>query len=146
YPQDIEATVEGSHPGLRRGSGAAFSIELGGEERLVIVQEVIRQGLKTDGSQAINIIRERVTAEHELAPYSVVIVHTGTIPKTTSGKIQRQACRRLYLEGNLDVIASSNAEINTTLPVFLTSPGNGTLRVRLQQTVARLIGCGVESV
>jgi natural product biosynthesis luciferase-like monooxygenase protein len=146
YPQDIEATVESSHPALRRGSGAAFSIELAGEERLVIVQEVTRHGLKTDSSQAINIIRESIATEHELTPHSVVLVRPGTIPKTTSGKIQRQACRRLYLEGNLDVIASSNSEISTTLPVFPASPGNGTLRASLQQTLGRLIGCDAESV
>src|SRR4029077_2284192 len=39
YPQDIELTVERSHPALRPGCGAAFSIELGQEERLVVVHE-----------------------------------------------------------------------------------------------------------
>ncbi|MEO1378425.1 MAG: fatty acyl-AMP ligase, partial [Cyanobacteria bacterium J06635_10] len=42
YPQDIELTVQKSHPGLRRDCGAAFSVEVKGEERLLIVQEVER--------------------------------------------------------------------------------------------------------
>lgn len=103
YPQDLELTVAQSHPALRIDHGAAFSVEAKGEERLVIVQEVERgysQGL--DLNEVIGNIREAITAEHELQVYEVVLIRAGSIPKTSSGKIQRASCRRKFLAGTLN--------------------------------------------
>jgi len=104
YPQDIEHTAERSHAGLRAGSGAAFAVEVGGEEHLVVVQELeFRQS--PDTAVVMQAIRQAVTEEHEIQVYGVVLVKAGTIPKTTSGKIQRRACRAAFLAGQLTVVA-----------------------------------------
>ncbi|MET0621646.1 MAG: amino acid adenylation domain-containing protein [Pyrinomonadaceae bacterium] len=105
YPQDIEWTAERSHALLRHGCCAAFSIEVGLEERLVLVQEVRREFGAADATEVVEAIRERVAERHELEPYAVVLVKTGTINKTSSGKIQRHASRREFLEGTLEALA-----------------------------------------
>ncbi|MBW4633670.1 MAG: fatty acyl-AMP ligase [Iphinoe sp. HA4291-MV1] len=105
YPQDIELTVEKSHPALRSGCGAAFTVEGKGEERLVVVQEVERSYLrKLDVNGVVGNIRQAVAAEHGLQVYATVLVKTGSIPKTSSGKIQRHACRSGFLTGSLNVV------------------------------------------
>ena len=105
YPQDIELTVEKSHPALRVGCGAAFTVEVKGSERLVIVQEVERSYLrKLDTPKVVSSIRQAVTAEHGLQPYATVLIKTGSIPKTSSGKVKRYACRSGFLEGSLNVV------------------------------------------
>ncbi|MCE5336357.1 MAG: aminotransferase class I/II-fold pyridoxal phosphate-dependent enzyme [Desulfobacteraceae bacterium] len=106
YPQDIELTVEKSHPALRPGCGAAFSVDLDGEERLVIVQEVERKYLRgLDAEEIVGAVREAVSSRHELQAYVVVLIKTTTIPKTSSGKIQRRLCRALFLRDELNVVA-----------------------------------------
>ncbi len=105
YPQDIELTVEKSHPALRPGCGAAFSVEVKDSERLVVVQEVERSYLrKLDVQELVGNIRQAVTAQHDLQIYATVLVKTGSIPKTSSGKIQRHACRSGFLTGSLNVV------------------------------------------
>ncbi len=105
YPQDIELTVEKSHPALRPGCGAAFAVEVKGKERLVVVQEVERSYLRTlDLNQVVGNISQAVAAEHALQVYATVLVKTGSIPKTSSGKIQRHACRSAFLTGSLNVV------------------------------------------
>ena len=105
YPQDIELTVEKSHPALRAGCGAAFAVEVKGQERLVVVQEVERSYLrKLNANEVVGSIQKAVTAEHALQIYATVLVKTGSIPKTSSGKIQRHACRFGFVTGTLNVV------------------------------------------
>nr|AWI62626.1 nonribosomal peptide synthetase [Cystobacter sp.] len=103
YPQDIERTVERCHPALRPGCGAAFSVDASGQERLVVVQELaadmLGEGETPEGLVAR--LREDVTAQHGVGVWSIVLVQRGTIPKTSSGKIQRHACREGFLRGEL---------------------------------------------
>ena len=106
YPQDIEATVDRGNPALRAGAGAAFVVEIEGRERLVIVHEAER-GRQRDReamAEAFDAIRRHVAAEHELAVEAIVLVKAGSIPKTSSGKIQRHACREEFLKGTLEVV------------------------------------------
>ena len=105
YPQDIELTVEKSHPALRVGCGAAFAVEVKGKERLVIVQEVERSYLrKLNVNEVVDSISKAVAAQHALQVYATVLVKTSSIPKTSSGKIQRHACRSGFLTGTLNVV------------------------------------------
>ena len=108
YPQDIELTVEQSHPALRPGCGAAFSVEDDGEERLVIVHEV-RHGNHADVATIFESIRRAVTEEHELQVYAIQLLKAGSIPKTSSGKIQRSACRTAFRTGTLKAIEAWTA-------------------------------------
>ena len=106
YPQDIEYTVEKSHPALRADSSAAFTVEVKGSERLVIVQELERSYLrKLNTQEVVESICQAVTAEHGLRPFATVLIRTGSLPKTSSGKVQRHACRAKFLEGSLNVAA-----------------------------------------
>jgi amino acid adenylation domain-containing protein len=102
YPQDIELSVERCHPALRQGCGAAFSINVSDEERLVIVQEA-DGGEEVDFDLVIESIRETASSEHDLRVYAVALIKPKTIPKTSSGKIQRRLCRSLFLESKLDL-------------------------------------------
>ncbi|MDJ0796946.1 MAG: fatty acyl-AMP ligase [Calothrix sp. MO_167.B12] len=105
YPQDIELTVENSHRALKAGSGAAFTVEAKDKERLVIVQEVERSYLrKLDVQEVVGNISQAVTAQHGLQVYATVLVKTASILKTSSGKIQRHACKNAFLNGSLNVI------------------------------------------
>lgn len=112
YPQDIERTVEQSHPALRPSCGVAFSVDVSAEERLVIVQEVERQYKDLHVDDVVETMRQAVAEQHELQIYAVVLVKIGSIPKTSSGKLQRRACREGYLTGTLNVIGEWT---NTTL-------------------------------
>ena len=97
YPQDIELTAEQSHPALEPGSGAAFSLEIDGEERVAFVCELRREQRKTEPQAVIDAIREAVAAEHELQLHAVTLTMPGQSPKTSSGKIQRQTAHDLFL-------------------------------------------------
>jgi acyl-CoA synthetase (AMP-forming)/AMP-acid ligase II len=106
YPQNIEATVEKCHPSLRPGCGAAFSVEAEGEERLAIAYEVERTFLRRlPVDEIVTAIRQAIAAEYVADVYAIVLLKTGSIPKTSSGKIQRHACRQQFLEGSLNVVA-----------------------------------------
>lgn len=105
YPQDIEFTMERAHPALKSGGGAAFSVDVDGQERLVVIQELLRTALRNADTDAIGVaMAQAILQEHEVQPYAVVLIKTGTVPKTSSGKIQRQGARRSYLATNLNVV------------------------------------------
>ncbi len=104
YPQDIEYTVENSHEALRPAHGAAFSTEINGKARLIVVQEIERR-FQDVADDAISAIRKEVAKQHELVLDHVMLVRAGSVPKTSSGKIQRGACRRAFLEGKLTIVA-----------------------------------------
>ena len=105
YPQDIELTVENSHPSLRSHGCAAFSVEREGEERVVVACEVERTHLrKLNKEEIVKEIQIAVSTEHELDVDEVVLLKTGSIPKTSSGKIQRRASKQGFLEGSLNVV------------------------------------------
>lgn len=103
HPEDIEITVEASHPALRPGCGVAFAIEGDEEERLTIVQE-LRRGAEDQAVEAAATIRRAVSREHEVSVARVVLIEAGSAPKTSSGKKQRRGTRMLLQEGDLPVV------------------------------------------
>jgi acyl-CoA synthetase (AMP-forming)/AMP-acid ligase II/acyl carrier protein len=115
YPQDIELTVQKSHPALRPNCGAAFSVEIDGVEQLVITQEIERTYLRQlDVDEVVKSIRQAVSEQHQLQVYAIVLLKTASIPKTSSGKIQRHACRVGFLNGSLDVVGDWTANLEQT--------------------------------
>jgi acyl carrier protein len=104
YPQDIEAVVEGSHPALRPGCCAAFSLNDEQGERLIIVQEIERHHQNWEKTAIIQAIRQRVAAEFDVEVSTIALLRAGTILKTTSGKIQRSACRQHFLDESLNIV------------------------------------------
>lgn len=101
YPQDIEATVQAIHPALRVGGGAAFETGLEGQPHLIIVQEVERRWRGLDLAILLGDIRQAVAQQHELHVHGVEFLEPGSLPRTSSGKVQRHACRAGYEQGTL---------------------------------------------
>ncbi|MFN6479645.1 non-ribosomal peptide synthetase [Nostoc sp. DedQUE07] len=114
YPQDIELTAQRSHSSLNSGASAAFTVEVHNEERLVIVQE-LKFRAKPNLEEVISAIRQAVTEEHEVQVYAVVLIKPGSIPKTSSGKIQRRATRAQFQNGELNVVVSNILKISNIL-------------------------------
>jgi acyl-CoA synthetase (AMP-forming)/AMP-acid ligase II len=115
YPQDIELAVEQSHTAIRPGCCAAFSVDIDGQERLIVVAEVDRGYCRMEAhsvapaasadsldlQEVYRVIRRAITAAHDVQTHDIVLLKTGSIPKTSSGKLQRHACRTGYLAGRL---------------------------------------------
>jgi acyl-CoA synthetase (AMP-forming)/AMP-acid ligase II len=102
YPQDIEDTVSSSAPALRPGGCAAFSVDGEAGERLVVAAEVDR-GVH-DLNAIMLAIRRAVALTHDVRADVIALVRPGTLPKTSSGKIQRHAARAAFLAGTLDIV------------------------------------------
>jgi acyl-CoA synthetase (AMP-forming)/AMP-acid ligase II len=103
YPQDIENTVSFCHPALRRDHCAAFGVpDEAGDEQLIIVQEMNRgdPGAWTT-SEISAAIRAAIANDHELMVRAIVLIRPGTLPRTTSGKVQRSLTRQLWADGKL---------------------------------------------
>jgi amino acid adenylation domain-containing protein len=126
YPQDIEQTVAECHADLRRGGGVAFSVEVEGEERLVIVQELERHASidvnGPDVNALVQRVRQAVTEEHEVQPYAIALVRAGSIPKTSSGKLQRRASRAMFLSGSFEILAEWRDEATQSGETLLAVP------------------------
>jgi fatty-acyl-CoA synthase len=101
YPQDIEATAADAAPMVRRGYVTAFSVPANCEagQRLVVIAERAAGTSRADPQPAIEAIRAAVLHRHGLAVSDVRFLPAGAIPRTTSGKLARQACRAQYLSG-----------------------------------------------
>ncbi|HPU01910.1 MAG: AMP-binding protein [Firmicutes bacterium] len=94
YPEDIERAV-GMIEGVRAGNVIAFGVEgARGKEAIVIVAEVRGAASLEELRRAI---RRRVIEVCEVPPRDIVLVQPGTLPKTSSGKLQRSLCRKQYL-------------------------------------------------
>jgi len=105
YPQDIERTVEVCHPGIQPASCAAFALAEAGVESLALAVELRRSALKDlDAEAVVAAIRRAVIEVHELAVSAVALLKPLTLPKTSSGKIQRHRAKGDFLENTLDPV------------------------------------------
>ena len=136
YPHDIELSMGRSHPALMAGAGASFAVEVDGEERLVAVHEVDRQFRNGDLHDVIRCARRAIVDDHELDPYALVLIRTASLPRTTSGKVQRNLCRRQYLDGGLTVVAQWTNGDGSGEPSEGRSPPAGNGRVSCRDTSA----------
>lgn len=148
YPHDIELTVERSHPALRPGCGAAFSVDVDGQEQLVIVQEV-ENYQKLESMGVIETVRRNVTESHELQVAAIALIKPRTIYKTSSGKIQRYACRRAFLDQTLDMVAQWRADASQEIETqFLITPSLsvGAIEAWLISHLAAKLGIAPHSI
>jgi acyl-CoA synthetase (AMP-forming)/AMP-acid ligase II len=112
HPEDIEQSVEACHPAIRPGGVAAFSLEEDGVERLGVVAELSVKVLRTPSSDPssemeiqtaiVAAATEAIAARHGLKLGKILLVRAGTVPKTTSGKVQRRRCKEAYMAGEID--------------------------------------------
>ncbi len=108
HPEDIEASLDGCHSVLRSGEVAVFSADDGREEReqLVVVAELGRTHRQNPEVEAIaEAVQTLVSREHDLVLDHLLLLPPGGLPKTTSGKVQRGVCRRLFLAGEFSPLA-----------------------------------------
>ena len=75
YPQDLERTAQAAHEAV--DMGAAFSVDVDGNEELVLVHQWRREFRNADHDQIIQAIRTAIVAEHEIDPYAIVLIRPG---------------------------------------------------------------------
>jgi len=100
YPEDIERVAREADPILRRGKGAAFSVNVAGVEQYVVAHEADFDK-EDEGDAAIEAIRSAVTSATGVTPWAIALVNAGGIPRTSSGKVRRQAARQMFLANEL---------------------------------------------
>jgi acyl-CoA synthetase (AMP-forming)/AMP-acid ligase II len=107
FPQDLEHSAERAHPAIRRGAVAAVALGSCAEgDRVGLVAEIhVDQagGPLADG--IMDAVRSHVCDRHGIRPHAIALCAPGTLPKTTSGKLQRYRCRNRWLEGALPMLA-----------------------------------------
>lgn len=103
YPQDIEQSVQKAHPSLRQGGCIAFSVEISGNEELIITQEIQTEP-QPDLKDIMKCIRQVLAMDHQLSPYQILLLSPRSIPKTSSGKLQRMACKKMFMYNELKPI------------------------------------------
>jgi amino acid adenylation domain-containing protein/non-ribosomal peptide synthase protein (TIGR01720 family) len=113
YPQDIEQSIDEQVETVRAGATAVFSFESEEGETVVIVCELTRQTfrLEIEAQWAIAAqIRRVVSQSFELKPWAVILVAPATVPKTSSGKIRRSACKQQWLDDQLRIVLEDSLQ------------------------------------
>jgi acyl transferase domain-containing protein/acyl-CoA synthetase (AMP-forming)/AMP-acid ligase II/SAM-dependent methyltransferase/acyl carrier protein len=118
YPQDAEWEVEQAHRGFKPGGCAVFSILRDGEEKIVVVQELMRNHRHGPYEEMFGAIRRAVGAAYDLPVEAMVLIQPGTTAKTSSGKIQRSQSRQAFLDGSLHVAAAWDPRSPTGVPTM----------------------------
>ncbi|MDQ3933035.1 MAG: fatty acyl-AMP ligase [Actinomycetota bacterium] len=109
HPEDIEKACEAAVAGLRPSCGAVFGVHSdSGPESMVVVYEVAGEDAD-DHADTLEAIRRTVSMDVNVQPEAVVLIQPRTLPKTSSGKIQRFLCREQYFADELDVVARWDA-------------------------------------
>lgn len=116
YPQDIELTAERQHAAIRAGCSAAFALDEGDGESVGLAIELDPRQLPTEledrelaFAEIIDALRAAVATEHGLMLSVIAIVSVGGVPKTSSGKLRRGACRDALVDGSLGAVATWTA-------------------------------------
>jgi amino acid adenylation domain-containing protein len=156
HPEDIELTAEHAHPDLRPHGSIAFSIPTEAGESLVVVHELVNR--KTaQKEKAADAVRAVVAEQHGLLVHTVALIKLGALPRTTSGKRQRSACREKFLKGALKIIFESTVAVpGNVVPVAsmdVPVPGNKPFESRrdeleqyLRASIAKLTQRSPESI
>lgn len=117
YPQDIEGSLQAGNPLFRKGCGAAFAVTEQGREQLVVMQEVSGNGLQPQDFQQLALQGARTIAtRHGLSPRALLFIQPGTLPKTSSGKIQRAEAKKLYESGQFTTLHTWENANHTLMP------------------------------
>lgn len=118
YPQDIELTAENAHDAIRSSFSAAFSVAGDGEERVMVAVEIERTHMRRlNPEEVFSAIRRAVADAHELQLDGIVLLKTSSLPKTSSGKVQRHACCKGFLNGTLSEVARwTSSRVNGRAP------------------------------
>ncbi len=131
YPQDIELTVQGSHCALQADGVAAFSVEIEGEERLTVVQEVKRTALRNISPEEIcECVQGAIHREHGIFLHQLCLVKPTTVSKTSSGKIMRGVMRQRFMDNDFASVFSWGKKSSSQRPSAPADNGSSTIRLK----------------
>jgi acyl-CoA synthetase (AMP-forming)/AMP-acid ligase II len=102
HPTDIEATVEAAHPLIAANGVAAFALEVDDEEVLAVAAELARPKPGADLAEVVSAVQRAIAESHEVELHALLLVARNRLPRTTSGKLQRHACRTAYVRGEFE--------------------------------------------
>ncbi len=125
YPQDIEQTLTDVHPALNGECGAAFTLDVDGQEGLGIAWQVRREYRNhLDAEPIVAAIRQAVWKKHALAVRAIALLKPHSLPKTSSGKVQRHACKTGFEQGTLNTITiwRESNKVKPTAPADVSAP------------------------
>ncbi|HVW29988.1 MAG TPA: amino acid adenylation domain-containing protein, partial [Polyangiaceae bacterium] len=106
YPQDVERTLADRVTGLNKGRIAAFPSELDGVEGIGVAAEVSTEALRArSADDFVRAIRRAIAAEYRESVHLVLLLRTGQLPRTSSGKLRRSSCVVAYERGELKTVA-----------------------------------------
>lgn len=135
YPHDFEQILDANVANLRPGCCAAFSVRHDNEETLVIVAEARRKKLTEEKRREILAAMRQALSESSDAPLGMLVLAApGAVPKTSSGKIQRQACKQAWIERRMPILAQSDEDAVTTADAFQETGEVAALRDALHQS------------
>jgi len=103
FPNDIEKSVQQVHKAI--DLGVAFAVEGQRQEQLVVIHQIHREHRRANLDEAMRAIRSAIVEEHEIDPFAIVLLRPASLPLTSSGKVKRDACRQLYMTGDLPISA-----------------------------------------
>lgn len=126
YPQDIELTAGHAHALVQPGAAAAFSVTVDGEEQLVVVSEVTRAFRAPQAGAVSAAINEAISAQHGIVPHAVALLRPACLPRTSSGKVRRRACREMWLDRTLPL--TETAADTKTVPAPAPRPASASAR------------------
>ncbi|HEV2800038.1 MAG TPA: amino acid adenylation domain-containing protein [Pyrinomonadaceae bacterium] len=141
YPQDFEETARGAHPSLAAATVAAFAVETEEGESFAVVLEAPRG---VEASALVEPVQSAIGAEHQLQPARVVVVAQNAIPRTSSGKLRRAACRQALEAGTLAILSESRA-VEASALVFVGAENKNASAVENKSTVEKKDGVAVET-
>jgi len=156
YPQDFEVSAGELCEELPAASAAAFSVETERGSELVVVQEVGRR-YEERAPELAGRLRRALGEVHDVRVQEVVLVRAGGVPRTSSGKVRRAACRSAYLEEGLPVLARSGAALPASSPGTRDVTDAGEQEDAVASTVRSVLGevppasvplvtCGLDSL
>jgi natural product biosynthesis luciferase-like monooxygenase protein len=111
YPQDLEYTISRSHPFFELGTSVAFSIDVDGEPQLVLIHEGQDTDTRFNFESLTRTATRALAEEHGIQLHTFALAQAGALPKTSSGKICRQECRKKFLAEELKLLALTNEKV-----------------------------------
>lgn len=155
YAQDIEEAACASDPRMGHDRTVAFGVESDGREALILVHELTRSDLRKNLGAALGErIRASILNLYEINLDEIVFIKPATLPRTSSGKLQRGKARNLYLEGGLAEVErwrptarpSAAPAPASPLAVEPTRRSSSQLELWLRSEIARALNLDVEHV
>jgi len=105
YPEDIEQRICDAHQALSSDGVVAFSVDLDGQESLVIAAELQRSAVRMESPETVvNAVRQSVIETFGVNPTEILLLRPASIPRTSSGKPKRLAFRDSFIDGTLEYL------------------------------------------